>query len=107
MTRITVTETIGIEIPISQGNSNRNRRWDNNSRGQGHSDRGRGRRWNPNQQYHDPGVSTGIPISKSKSLPTTPHGTAIQVPNPIWSVSISVSTTTIPVTNANPLSTSR
>ena len=38
-----------------QGNSNRGRRWDNNSRGQGHSDRGRGRRWNPNQQYHDPG----------------------------------------------------
>ena len=38
-----------------QGNSNRGRRYDNNSRGQGHSDRGRGRRWNPNQQYHDPG----------------------------------------------------
>ena len=38
-----------------QGNSNRSRRWDNNNRGQGHSDRGRGRRWNPNQQYHDPG----------------------------------------------------
>ena len=37
-----------------QGNSNRGRRWDN-SRGQGLSDRGRGRRWNPNQQYHDPG----------------------------------------------------
>ena len=37
-----------------QGNSNRGRRWDNN-RGQGHSDRGRGRRWNPNQQYHNPG----------------------------------------------------
>ena len=31
----------------SQGNSNRDRRWDNNSRGQGHSDRGRGRQWNP------------------------------------------------------------
>ena len=55
MTRITVTETIGIEIPIVKVNSNRGRRWDNNSRGQGHSDRGRGRRWNPNQQYHDPG----------------------------------------------------
>ena len=27
----------------SQGNSNRDRRWDNNSRGQGHNDRGRGR----------------------------------------------------------------
>ena len=51
MTPITVTEIRGIEI---QGNSNRGRRWDN-SRGQGHSDRGRGRRWNPNQQYHDPG----------------------------------------------------
>ena len=38
-----------------QGNSNRGRKWDNNNRGQGHSDRGRGRRWNPNQQYHDPG----------------------------------------------------
>ena len=38
-----------------QGNSNRGRRWDNNNRGQGHSDRGRGRRWNPHQQYHDPG----------------------------------------------------
>ena len=37
-----------------QGNSYRGRRWDNNSRGQGHSDHGRGRRWNPNQQYHDP-----------------------------------------------------
>ena len=39
----------------SQGNSNRGRRWNNNNRGQGHSDRGRGRRWNPSQQYHDPG----------------------------------------------------
>ena len=38
-----------------QGNSNRGRRWDNNNRGQGHSDHGRGRRWNPSQQYHDPG----------------------------------------------------
>ena len=38
-----------------QGNPNRGRRWDNNNRGQGHSDRGRGRRWNPPQQYHDPG----------------------------------------------------
>ena len=38
-----------------QGNSSRGRRWDNNNRGQGHSDLGRGRRWNPNQQYHDPG----------------------------------------------------
>ena len=38
-----------------QGNSNWGRRWDNNNRGQGHSDRGRGRRWNPSQQYHDPG----------------------------------------------------
>ena len=38
-----------------QGNSNRGRKWDNNNRGEGHSDRGRGRRWNPNQQYHDPG----------------------------------------------------
>ena len=37
-----------------QGNSNWGRRWDNNNRGQGHSDCGRGRRWNPNQQYHDP-----------------------------------------------------
>ena len=37
-----------------QANSNRGRRWDNNSRGQGHSDCGRGRRWNPNQQYQDP-----------------------------------------------------
>ena len=55
MTQITVTETIGIEILTGQGNANRGRRWDNNNRGQGHSDRGRGRRWNPNQQYHDPG----------------------------------------------------
>ena len=38
----------------SQGNFNRGRRWDS-SRGQGHSDRGRGRRWNPSQQYQDPG----------------------------------------------------
>ena len=37
-----------------QGNSNGGRRWGSN-RGQGRSDQGRGRRWNPNQQYHNPG----------------------------------------------------
>ena len=46
-----------------QGNSNQGRRWDNNNRGQGHSDRGRGRRWNPNQQYHDPGYQQEFQFS--------------------------------------------
>ena len=90
----------------SQGNSNRGRRWDNNSRGQGHSDRGRGRRWNPNQQYHDPGYQQESQFSKPKSLSTTPDGTSIQIPNPIWSISIPVPATTVLITNANPLSTS-
>ena len=77
MTRITVTETIGIEIMIVKVILTEGRRWDNNSRGQGHSDRGRGRRWNPNQQYHDPGYQHESQFQKPKSLPTTPNGTSI------------------------------
>ena len=38
MTLITVTETTGTRNSDSQGNSNRGRRWDNNNRGQRHSD---------------------------------------------------------------------
>ena len=84
-----------------QGNANRGRRWDNNNRGQGHSDRGRGRRWNPSQQYHDPGyLPTGIPIFKSKSLSSTTDGPSIQIPNPIWPILIPPATTTISITNA-------
>ena len=78
----------------SQGNSNRGRRWDNNNRGQGHSDRGRGRRWNPPSAISRPRVSTGIPISKSKSLSSTTYGTSIQIPNPIWPILIPPATTT-------------
>ena len=33
---------------------------------------------------------------------TTPNGTSIQIPNPIWSVSIPVPATTVLITNANP-----
>ena len=53
-TPLIVTETTGIEILMASGNSNRGRRWDSN-RGQGHSDQGRGRKWNPSQQYHNLG----------------------------------------------------
>ena len=52
-------------------------------------------------------VPPGTSISKPKSLSTTSDGTSIQIPNPIWSISIPVPATTVLVTNANPLSTSR
>ena len=56
-----------------QGNSNRGRRWDN-SRGQGHSDRGRGRRWNPNQQYHDPGYQQPTQFTNRNHYHPPPMG---------------------------------
>ena len=54
MTPIIATEITGIEIPKAKVILIGARRWDG-SRGQGHSDWGRGRRWNPSQQYQDPG----------------------------------------------------
>ena len=42
-----------------------------------------GRRWNPSQQYHDPGYPQQPQISKPNSLSSTTHGTSIQVFNPI------------------------
>ena len=65
-------------------------------------------------------VDDGIPISSIMIQGTTRNpnfktqitidhldGTSIQIPNPIWSISIPVPATTVLVTNANPLSTSR
>ena len=46
--------------------------------------------------------TAGTPISRPKSLSTSSHGTSIQIPNPIWSISIPVPATTVLVTNANP-----
>ena len=107
MTQITVTETIGIEIPIVK----------------------------EILTGVEDGIITvevkdiviteegddGIPISsimtkgtnrnpnfKTQITTDHPDGTSIQIPNPIWSVSIPIATTTtIPVTNANAFSTSR
>ena len=66
----------------SQGNSNRGRRWDNNSRGQGHSDRGRGRRWNPNQQYHGPGYQQEYQFQNSNHYRPPPMGHQYRYPTP-------------------------
>ena len=68
----------------SQGHSNRGRRWDNNSRGQGHSDRGRGRRWNPNQQYHDPGYQQESQFQ-----------TQITIDRPQWDINIDIQSHTV------------
>ena len=65
-----------------QGNSNRGRRWDNNNRGQGHSDRGRGRRWNPNQQYHDPGYQQQTQFSNPNHYHPPPMGHKYRYPIP-------------------------
>ena len=65
-----------------QGNSNRGRRWDNNNRGQGHSDRGRGRRWNPNQQYHDPGYQPESQFSNPHHYRPPPMGHQYRYPIP-------------------------
>ena len=64
-----------------QGNSNRGRRWDN-SRGQGHSDRGRGRRWNPNQQYHDPGYQQLTQFANLNHYRPPPMGHQYRYPIP-------------------------
>ena len=66
----------------SQGNSNRGRRWDNNSRGQGHSDRGRGRRWNPSQQYHDPGYQQESQFQNPNPYRPPPMGHQYRYPIP-------------------------
>ena len=66
----------------SQGNPNRGRRWDNNSRGQGHSDRGRGRRWNPNQQYHDPGYQQESQFQNPNHYRPPPMGHQYRYPSP-------------------------
>ena len=108
MTRITVTEAIRIEIPIVKVILT------------GVEDRiitvevkdiviaEEGDDGIPKSAVSGPRVPTGISISKPKSLPTTPDGTSIQIPNPIWSVSIRIATTTtIPILNANAFSTSR
>ena len=80
MTLITVTEITGIEIPkvkvILTG-----RRWDN-SRGQGHSDQGRGRRWNPNQQYHDPGYHQQTQFANPNHYCPQPMGHQYRYPIP-------------------------
>ena len=65
-----------------QGNSNRGRRWDNNNRGQGHSDCGRGRRWNPNQQYHDPGYQQESQFSNPNHYRPPPMGHQYRYPIP-------------------------
>ena len=65
-----------------QGNSNRGRRWDNNSRGQGHNDRGRGRRWNPNQQYHDPGYQQESHFANPNHYRPPPMGHQYRYPIP-------------------------
>ena len=65
-----------------QGNSNRGRRWDNNNRGQGHSDRGRGRRWNPSQQYHDPGYQQEYQLSNPNHYRPPPMGHQYRYPIP-------------------------
>ena len=65
-----------------QGNSNRGRRWDNNNRGQGHSDRGRGRRWNPNQQYHDPGYQQESQYQNPNHYRPAPMGHQYRYPIP-------------------------
>ena len=66
----------------SQGNSNRGRRWDNNNRGQGHSDRGRGRRWHPNQQYHDPGYQQESQFQNPNHYRPPPMGHQYRYPIP-------------------------
>ena len=65
-----------------QGNSNRGRKWDNNNRGQGHSDRGRGRRWNPNQQYHDPGYQQESQFPNPNHYHPPPMGHQYRYPIP-------------------------
>ena len=65
-----------------QGNSNRGRSWDNNNRGQGHSDRGRGRRWNPNQQYHDPGYQQQTQFANPNHYRPPPMGHQYRYPIP-------------------------
>ena len=65
-----------------QGNSNWGRRWDNNNRGQGHSDRGRGRRWNPTQQYHDPGYQQESQFPNPNHYCPPPMGHQYRYPIP-------------------------
>ena len=66
----------------SQGNSNRGRRWDNNSRGQGHSDHGRRRCWNPNQQYNDPGYPQESQFQNPNHYRPPPMGHQYRYPTP-------------------------
>ena len=47
------------------------------------------------------------PNFKTQITTAHPDGTSIQIPNPIWSVFIPIATTTVLVTNANAFSTSR
>ena len=42
-----------------------------------------GGRWNPNQQYHDPGYQQLTQFCKPESLSNTTYRTSIQIPNPI------------------------
>ena len=65
-----------------QGNSNWGRNWDNNNRGQGHSDRGRGRRWNPSQQYHDPGYQQESQFPNPNHYRPPPMGHQYRYPIP-------------------------
>ena len=65
-----------------QRNSNRGRRWDNNNRGQAHSDHGRGRRWNPSPQYHDPGYHQDSQFPNPDHYHPPPMGHQYRYPIP-------------------------
>ena len=81
MTRITVTETIGIEIPIVKviltGVEDGIIIVEVKD-----SDRGRGRRWNPNQQYHDPGYQQEYQFQNPNHYRPPPMGHQYRYPTP-------------------------
>ena len=52
------------------------------SRGQGHSDRGRGIKWNPSQQYHDPGYQQQPQYADPNHYRPPPMGHQYRYPIP-------------------------
>ena len=77
MTLITVTEIEGIEIMIARVILTEVDDGITIVEVKVTVDRGRGRRWNPNQQYHDPGYQQESQFQNPKSLSTAPNGTSI------------------------------
>ena len=105
MTRITMTETIGIKIPMVKVILTRVEDGIIITEVKDTVIMEEGEDGIPISNITIQGINRN-PNTQIKSLLSTTDGTSIQIPNPIWPIFIPPATTTISITNANSISTS-